>query len=177
MKRLRILPFVLLAFNISYSQEIYIDTVKRLYYNEGVTELIYENYLNKKDKYIAYGIINNNLITFFTESNSRINFNYDNKKLKEIYHKEHLYFNGQYISFHKNGVIDSIGNYEPYNESFKQRIKCDTVWHTNTMYSIDCTKGFQDKDWFFFDKKGKLYMIKTYDKGVLVRKIIVPEPK
>lgn len=183
-KKISIIFCVFIVFIKSYGQEIYIDTLKEVYITNNVLSFIYEDFFNNDTNFYSYVFSKNkedNIKTIHhIVKNSRIILNYENNKLKELYNMEKAFIVGQYISFHNNGAIDSIGNYEPYNDNFIERIKCDTIYTDffgRISESFDCKKGFQDKDWFFFDEKGKLLMIKTYDKGILVRKIIVPAPR
>ncbi len=118
---------------------------------------------------------------------------WNNGKLGILENNYGEYLVGQYIAFHENGFIDSIGNFETVNDEnrdeFFDRIEkickdsIDTIFvehpdgtiSTMRIENSDCIDGFQDKEWYFFDKQGKIRMIKIYNKGVLVDVILPKE--
>jgi len=168
-----------------YSQSQVIEQYTKKRKTGFTTELLYKNVLRKDTIWSSYTIYKpdnleqiTHIINRYVETSTVTTtvLLYDNNKLKVLRNQKGSFLVNHYIAFHNNGFIDSIGNFEPYNENFRERVICDTIWYEDVpgAYSMDCHKGFQDKEWYFFDERGKIRMIKIYDKGVLLD-IILPK--
>ena len=169
----------------SYSQNrVLWQFTSKSFFEELVTSLEYNNVLSKDTAFASFSIKQKTdtlkYIDIVTRNTETTLYYYNNGKLRSLENNRGIYLVNQYIAFHDNGFIDSIGNFEPYNENFEERqaYTNDTVWLDDDEYVIaerHVYKGFQDKEWYFFDERGKIRMIKIYDKGVLLDVILPKE--